>query len=222
VTAVQVLFTTAQAFFTAGLAAVFLKEKLRAHNAAGMIVAALGLAAFALPAAGAATSGAATAGTAASISLPLIAMLLMAGLGWAGANIAARKMPGTGSLSLMVWSSLASPIPLAALSLAFEGPRSIAAAFSRPSLLTIAALAYLVLFSTLLGYGRWNRLIMRYGAGKVAPFSLMVPVFSLASASLVLGESFGPRAAIGAVLILAGLLIHVFGGRLGVGRRERL
>lgn len=207
-----------QAFFTAGLAAALLKERLRAHNAAGMIVAGLGLAAFALPAGGAAAgSGAASA---AGLSLPLLAMLLMAGLGWAGANIAARKMPGASALSLMVWSSLASPLPLAALSMAFEGPAAVGAALSSPSLLTIGALAYLVLFSTLLGYGLWNRLIMRHGAGRIAPFSLMVPVFSLAFASLVLGERFGARSAAGAALILAGLLIHAFGGRLA-GRRGR-
>jgi O-acetylserine/cysteine efflux transporter len=143
-------------------------------------------------------------------------MILLAALGWAGANIAARKMPGTSALSLMVWSSLFSPLPLAALSLAFEGPAAIGAAFTRLSFLTLGALAYLVVFSTLLGYGLWNDLIMRHGAGRIAPFSLMVPIFGLASASLVLGESFSARSALGAALVLAGLLVHVFGGRLSL------
>ena len=194
-----------QAFFTALLAAVFLKEKLRAHNAAGMIVAAAGLAVFAWPAAGAAGG----------MSLPLLGMILLAALGWAAANVAARKMPGTNALSLMVWSSLFSPLPLAALSLALEGPASIGAAFSSLSFRTIAALAYLVILSTLLGYGLWNDLIMRHGAARIAPFSLLVPIFGLASASLVLGESFGARGALGAVLVLSGLLVHVFGDRIG-------
>jgi O-acetylserine/cysteine efflux transporter len=140
-------------------------------------------------------------------------MILLAALGWAGANIAARKMPGASALGLMVWSSLFSPLPLAALSLAFEGPAAIGAAFSGLSFLTIGALAYLVVLSTLLGYGLWNDLIMRHGAGRIAPFSLMVPIFGLASASLVLGESFSARSALGAALVLAGLLVHVFGGR---------
>jgi O-acetylserine/cysteine efflux transporter len=43
----------------------------------------------------------------------------------------------------------------------------------------------------------------------------MVPIFGLISASLVLGESFGLVDAIGATLILGGLLVHVFGGRIG-------
>jgi O-acetylserine/cysteine efflux transporter len=198
-----------QAFFTAILASVLLKEKLRAHNAAGMIVAGAGLAVFALP----------SAGNEGGMSLPLLGMILLAGLGWAAANVAARKMPGTNALGLMVWSSLFSPLPLAALSLAFEGPAAIGAALSGLGLLTIGALAYLVVLSTLVGYGLWNGLIMRHGAGRIAPFSLMVPIFGLASASLVLGEGFGARSAAGAALVLAGLLVHVFGGRLGGGAR---
>jgi O-acetylserine/cysteine efflux transporter len=90
------------------------------------------------------------------------------------------------------------------------------------SLRTIGALAYLVILSTLLAYGLWNDFIMRYGAGRIAPFSLMVPVFGLASASLVLGERFKLSDAIGATFILAGLLVHILGGRVdAVSRRKR-
>lgn len=193
-----------QAFFTAILAVVFLKERLQAHNTAGMIIAGAGLAAFAVSSGGGAGS-----------SMPLVPlfMILLAAVAWAGANVAARKMPGAGGLGLMVWSSVFSPIPLAVLSLLFEGPKAVGAALSSMRLLTIGAVAYLVLLSTLLGYGIWNGLIMRHGAGRIAPFSLMVPVFGVASASLVLGERFGPSDIVGAVLILAGLLVHVFGGR---------
>jgi O-acetylserine/cysteine efflux transporter len=206
-TGISSILLQSQAFFTAALAALFLGERLRPHNAAGMAIAGAGLAVFALASFGPSAVGAA------GLSLPLLLMVLAAGLGWAGANVAARKMPDAGAFSLMVWSSLFSPLPLAALSLAFEGPAAIAAAFMNASALTIGALAYLVILSTLFGYGVWNHLIMRHGAGRIAPFSLMVPVFAIAAASLVLGETFGPRDALGAVLILAGLLVHVFGGR---------
>jgi O-acetylserine/cysteine efflux transporter len=193
-----------QAFFTAVLASVFLKERLRAHNAAGMLVACVGLGVFAF-------SSSPGAG---GISLALLFMILMAALGWAAANIAAKRMPRTSALGLVVWSSLFSPLPLAALSLAFEGRRSIGAAFSGLSLLTVGALAYLVAVSTLVGYGLWNELIMRHGASRIAPFSLAVPVFGLASSALVLGERLGALDLVGAALVLAGLLVHVFGGRL--------
>lgn len=217
-----------QAFFTAILGAVFLKEKLRAHNIAGMIVAGAGLAMFGFVsaqaasqatanvagAAAGATTGAVIAAVSSGLSPALLAMILAAAASWAGANVVARTIPKAGGLSLIVWSSLFSPLPLAALSLALEGPAAIAGAFSSVSLTTIGALAYLVILSTLVGYGLWNQLIMRHGAGRIAPFSLMVPVFALAASTLVLGEHFGPTEAAASTLVLAGLLIHVFGGRL--------
>jgi O-acetylserine/cysteine efflux transporter len=203
-TGLSSILLQSQAFFTAILAALLLKERLRSWNIAGMAVAAAGLAVF----------GFASGANAGGLSLPLLAMILLAGLGWAGANIVTRTMPGTNALGLMVWSSLFSPLPLVGLSLVFEGPRAIAASLSNLSLLTLGAIAYLVLLSTLLGYGLWNRLILRHGAGRIAPFSLMVPVFSIVLASLVLGERFVALDAVGAALILAGLLVHVFGGGL--------
>ncbi len=216
-TGLSSILLQSQAFFTAILAAAFLKERLRLPNVAGMLVAAAGLAVF----------GFASGKGAGSLTLPLLAMILAAGLGWAGANVVTRTMPGTNALGLMVWSSLFSPLPLAALSLSFEGPAAIGASFAHLGLLTVASLAYIVLLSTLLGYGLWNHLIMRHGAGRIAPFSLMVPIFGIVAASLVLGESFVAMDIVGAALILLGLLIHVFGGRLGArlrrvaARRER-
>jgi O-acetylserine/cysteine efflux transporter len=201
----------AQAFFTAILASVFLGERLKARSAIGMAVAAAGLALFAFAPGG--SHGGSPVGGTSGLTPLLLGMILLAALGWAFANVEARRMPGVNALGLMVWSSLFSPLPLAALSLAFEGKEALAASFSSIGWLTVGALAYLVLLSTLLGYGLWNGLIMRYGASRIAPFSLMVPVFGLASASLVLGESFGPRDALGAALILAGLLVHALNGR---------
>ena len=193
-----------QAFFTALLVAAALKERLRARNVAGMAVAAAGLALFA------ASAGAGSGG----LSLPLLGMILLAALGWAGANIQARRIPPSGALGLMAWSSLFAPLPMAALSLIFVGPAAIASSMAGLSWLTVGALAYLVILSTLVGYGRWNALIARHGASRIALFSLLVPVFSLASTSLLLGERIGAAEVAGSVLILAGLLVHALGGRI--------
>lgn len=201
----------AQAFFTALIAAFTLKEKVHAHNLIGMTIAALGLAVIA-------TAGRGGTGGAGGLTPVLVAMILLSAFFWAAANVVARKMPKTDGLSLMVWSSLFSPLPLLGLSFAFEGGPSIEAAFRGLQPISIAALAYLVILSTLFGYGAWNQLIMRYGASKVAPFSLMVPIFGVSSGALVLGERFETADALASVLVLAGLAIHVLGGRLGKRR----
>jgi O-acetylserine/cysteine efflux transporter len=51
----------------------------------------------------------------------------------------------------------------------------------------------------------WAYLLKLYPASVVAPFSLLVPLFGVASAALVFGEAFGPLRVVGIALILAGL-----------------
>lgn len=70
----------------------------------------------------------------------------------------------------------------------------------------------------MLGYSLWSGLLSRYPAGKVAPFSLLVPVVGLSSAALLLGERLSTLQCWGGVLVMVGLLINVFGTRL----RQRL
>ena len=191
-----------QAFFTALLAAPLLREKLRARTLTGMGIAALGLILTVLPDAGS---------TIGAFPPVLALMVVLAALGWAAANVTARTMPATDALGLMVWSSLFSPLPLLGLSLLLEGPPAVLAAVAGMSALGAGALAYLVIMSTLFGYGLWNRLIMRHGAARIAPFSLLVPLFSLSSAALFLGERFSLLDVAAGGLILAGLLTHLFG-----------
>ncbi len=188
-----------QAFITALLAAVFLKERIRLNNVIGMVLAAAGLAAIAF------------SGNTASLTPLLIVMILAAAGFWASANIVAKAMPKTDGLSLIVWSSLFSPLPLLGLSLLLEGKAAIVASLGNLSFVSIGALAYLVLLSTLFGYGVWNQLIMRFGASRIAPFSLLIPIFGVSAGALVLGERFSVADGVAAVLVLTGLLVHVFG-----------
>lgn len=193
-----------QAFMTAVLAALLFRETIRGGTWAGLVLAAAGLVLLALPESGGVPSLAA---------LPA-AMILLAAFFWAGANLVARTMPGADALGLMVWSSLFSPLPLFALSLGLEGPSAILGALRDIKPVTVGSVLYLAYLSTLVGYGVWNALIMRHGASRVAPFSLLVPVFSLSSAAIFLGEGFSARDALAAALVLVGLVAHAFGSRL--------
>lgn len=201
-----------QAFFTAILAAALLRERVRIHNIAGMLTAAAGLALLALAGGSGSVSG---------MTAPLAGMLLLAAFFWAAANIVVRKMPSAGGLGLVVWSSLFSPLPLLVLSLILEGPANIAAALARPTFAWVGSLVYLVVGSTLFGYGVWNQLILKHGASRIAPFSLLVPIVGISAAALVLGERFSATDAAATVLVLSGLLVHVFGGRLAETLRRR-
>jgi O-acetylserine/cysteine efflux transporter len=138
-------------------------------------------------------------------------MLILAGLMWAMANVVARKIGRVGALGLTVWASLAAPLPLLALSLLFEGPRAIASALSSISWLSIGAVVYLVILSTHFGYSAWNHLIVKHGAARVAPFSMLVPIFGITSGALVLKERFTAWQAWGAAFVVLGLGLHAFG-----------
>ncbi|MGN8554508.1 UNVERIFIED_CONTAM: EamA family transporter, partial [Microbacterium sp. SLM126] len=82
----------------------------------------------------------------------------------------------------------------------------------------VFAVCYLAFAATLFGYTMWGRLLTSNAASKVAPLTLLVPVVGLVSAHLLLGEDLAPAQWAGAVVVMAGLLVNVFGNRLGAGR----
>lgn len=197
-----------QAFFTMGLAFFLLGERPKPIQIVGAAVAALGI----LVIASTRTGGGAPLG-------PFL-MVLAAAACWGLANIITKKAGRIDMLGFVVWASLVAPLPLFALSWVFEGGEAIVATLSHPTPMAIAAVAYLAWPTTVLGFGIWSHLMSRHPAATVAPFSLLVPVFGLTSAFLVLGEPIGGREAIGAVLVIAGLVTNVFGPRVGLWLRR--
>lgn len=145
-------------------------------------------------------------------SIPVMAMvfIVIAACTWAYGNFTIKKSgpdAGFGTLAGVSWASLVPPIPALALSLTFEGPVRIHDAFVNVQPITIAALAYTVLFSTWLGFIVWGKLLSNYPANTAAPFALLVPVFGGLSSYFLLGERLTPLQLVGAALIFIGLAI---------------
>lgn len=199
------LILQAQAFFTALLAALFLREHFSVRSAIGMLIAAGGLAIIGWQGDQPGAWG--------GHFLIALTMLIGAALMWGVANVLAKQIGDVGALNLMVWSSLASPLPLIALSVWFEGPAAIRTSLTSLSWLSIGALVYLVVLSTLFGYAAWNHLIVKHGAARVAPFSMLVPIFGVSAGAACLGEAFTAYHALAALLVIAGIALHAFGGR---------
>jgi O-acetylserine/cysteine efflux transporter len=193
------LVLQAQAFFTLIFAAMFLHERFRLPNVVGLLVAAGGLAVIGMQGGHAMT-------------LAGFVLTLSAACSWALGNIVTKKVGQVDLVGLVVWGSLIPPLPFFALSYAFEGPQRIVAALSGISAMSIFAIVYLAFIATLIGYGLWSRLLSRYPASQVAPFSLLVPIVGLASASLFLDEQLTMVQIAGALLVMAGLAVNVFGG----------
>lgn len=124
-------------------------------------------------------------------------------------------------MSLVVWSALIPILPFLLSSLLLEGADHITQSLITIDMTTILSLLYLAFVATILGYGIWGALLGRYETWRVAPLSLLVPVVGLASAAVLLGETLTGMQLAGAVLIMAGLYINVFGLRVRRTARVR-
>ncbi|WP_339650312.1 EamA family transporter [Halopseudomonas pelagia] len=190
-----------QALFTLFFAVLFLGERLRGFNLIGLLVAASGLTLIGLQ-------------VDKVMTLAGFLLTICAASMWAMGNIVTRKIGKVNLVGLVVWGSMIPPLPFLALSLWLEGPLLMREALLNISLDTVLVLCYLAFGATLLGYSLWGRLLSRYPASQVAPFSLLVPVIGLTSAALLAGERVGPMQLTGALLVMLGILINVSGGWL--------
>ncbi|VYU80792.1 O-acetylserine/cysteine exporter [Metakosakonia massiliensis] len=201
------LVLQAQAFFTIILGAGVFGERLQAKQLVGITLAVLGILVL-------------VETSLTGQHIPLIGFLLtLAGaFCWACGNIFNKKIMSHASrppvMSLVVWSALIPIIPFMVASIIFEGPALMAQSLVSIDLITILSLVYLAFVATIIGYGIWGTLLGRYETWRVAPLSLLVPVVGMASAALLLDESLSLLQLVGAVMVMAGLYINVFGFRI--------
>jgi O-acetylserine/cysteine efflux transporter len=195
------LVLQSQAFFTMVLAAFWLQEKWHRHQLGGLLLAGVGLALI---------------GSAHAMSMPLTGFILTmaAAFMWACGNIVTRTVGRYGPMNQMafvVWASVIPPLPFLVLSYFLEGPEAIASALQHMHAASVLSVAYLAWAATLLGYGLWTYLLSRYPANHVAPFSMLVPVVGLLTGWVVFGESLQLVHFVGGGLLMAGLLLNLFG-----------
>ncbi|MFE4124792.1 O-acetylserine/cysteine exporter [Kosakonia sp. YIM B13605] len=201
------LVLQAQAFFTIILGAGVFGERLQIKQLVGITLAVLGV----LVLIESSLNGQ---------HVPLLGFLLtLAGaFSWACGNIFNKKIMQHSSrpavMSLVVWSALIPIVPFMVASLIFDGPALMLQSVVSIDFTTLLSLVYLAFVATILGYGIWGTLLGRYETWHVAPLSLLVPVVGMASAALLLGETLSALQLVGAVLVMAGLYINVFGFRL--------
>lgn len=191
------LVIQAQAFFTILLARMFLGERASTAQVVGAAVGFVGMAII---------------GSERLIGANLSPFLLVtvAAMSWGSGNVLAKSLGRLDTLALSAWSSLAAPLPLFLLSLAFDGTEGLAA-FAHPSWKLIISVLTIAYGGTVFGYGVWAWLLARHSAASVAPFALLVPVIGMIAGAVVFGETLTPVELAGAALVMAGLALSVFG-----------
>lgn len=190
-----------QTFFTIGLAVVFLSERLTFFQLLGALTAFGGLVVIGLNTGGDATQAG-------------LALVLIAALAAAGGNIFTKTLGTVDMLGVIVWASMFAWPPLLLLSFYVEGAETIRRSLSTIHLVTMWSFAYVVYLSTFFGFTMWGRMLARYPAITIAPFSLLVPMFGMLSASLLLDESYPLWKLSATLLVLAGLCFNLLGAKL--------
>ena len=208
------LVLQAQAFFTIILGALVFGERLQGKQLVGIALAVVGV----LVLAEASLNGQ-------HVALLGFLLTLAAAFCWASGNIFNKKIMQLETrpavMSLVVWSALIPIVPFMVASYLLDGPTVMLHSLVTLDLTTILSLIYLAFVATIVGYGIWGALLGRYETWRVAPLSLLVPVVGIASAALLLDEKLGALQLVGALLVMAGLYINVFGLRLRRATRVR-
>ena len=195
------LVVQAQAFFTIGLAVWLSGERVARFQIGALLLASAGIALIALHADASATPFG-------------LALVLCAAASWAGGNMVARAAGSVNMLGYVVWSSLFAIPPLLVFALTLEGWPAMRAGIAAADSATWAAVVWQAVGNTMFGYGVWGWLLARHPAGSVAPLSMLVPVFGLATSALVLGEPLQPWKLAAFALVMAGLALGVLWPRI--------
>jgi len=156
-----------------------------------------------------------------SITLPGLAMLLCAAAAWACANLVVRNAGKVDALGFIVWSSPFALPPLLALALGFHGWPAIESALRGATFAGWSSVGWQAIGNTLFGFGAWNWLLARHPAATVTPSALLVPVFGMSASAWLLAEPLPAWKLLAAALVLGGLAINLYAGKLAALTRSR-
>lgn len=189
------------AFFTILLGSFVFKESISRYQYAGIVLALIGLAAIITI-----TDG--------SVSTLGVALVVIGALSWSVANIIIKRAGTKDVLAFLVWSSLFCPVPLFAIALSQHGTQIYVETLSRLNWSAIFSILFQVYPTTLFGYWAWNKLLKTYPVSRVAPLSLLVPIFGMVGSVLVFGEHIGTPKVAATALVVLGLAIGLYGKQI--------
>jgi DME family drug/metabolite transporter len=136
------------------------------------------------------------------LSVPGVALALVAGAGYAGYAVAGKRMLDRGGTPDGVMAAVFCVAGILLLPVLVFGP---SAALATPGGLALAL--YLGAVPTALAYILFARGLAGIGASETATLTLAEPVTAAALGVIVLGERPGAPTALGAALVLAGLVL---------------
>ncbi|WP_064118072.1 EamA family transporter [Pseudomonas fluorescens] len=173
------LLIQCSAFFTVGWGVIFFGERLARPQLLGALLAAAGLLGIVLCSPG----DASRAG---------LALVIASATAWSVGNVIIKVSKVREIFAFVVWASLFPPIPLMLLTWSLHGSAPFIALPSQLNAMTVFSLAFQVYAATHFSYWGWNLLLREYPISRVAPLSLLIPVFGIFSSMLILGQQPSP------------------------------
>lgn len=201
------LLIQCSAFFTLGWGVIFFGERLGRPQLIGALLAAAGLLGIVLCSPG----DASRAG---------LALVIGSAMAWSVGNVIIKVSKVREIFAFVVWASLFPPIPLMLLTWSLHGSAPFIALPAQLNAMTLFSLAFQVYAATHFSYWGWNLLLREYPISRVAPLSLLIPVFGIFSSMVILGQH--PSAADWGLILLVLVAIVLGSGYLqGMLARRR-
>ena len=147
-------------------------------------------------------------------------LVLVGAFFWGAGNTVAkhvaRQSPSgkVDAMNFIAWTSVAAVPPLVLISLLAEPANSLLLPITKASWALAFHLCVLAYAAQVFGYGLWSNLLTRYPASAVSPFALWVPVAGMSATALVFNETLSVTQIMGALVVMIGLAVAVFGATL--------
>ncbi|SMQ23138.1 O-acetylserine/cysteine efflux transporter [Pseudomonas helmanticensis] len=201
------LLIQCSAFFTLGWGVIFFRERLGRPQLLGALLAAAGLLGIVLCSPG----DASRAG---------LALVIGSAMAWSVGNVIIKVSKVREIFAFVVWASLFPPIPLMLLTWTLHGSAPFIALPAQLNTMTLVSLAFQVYAATHFSYWGWNLLLREYPISRVAPLSLLIPVFGIFSSMAILGQHPSP-AEWGLILLVLAAIVLGSGYLQGLLSRRR-
>lgn len=137
-----------------------------------------------------------------------VVLIIGGAFAWALGQVFIRQLKDIDGKTLTAWIAVLATPQIFIMSFIFESGQ--VEAIKNADMVVWGAVIYLGLIMTALGYGIWYSLIRRNPIGQVAPFLLLLPIFTLLGGIFILGETFTMNMLIGGSITLLGVAIIVF------------
>lgn len=188
------------AFFTLGWGVLLFGERLTRPQRHGIVLAAAGLLGVLLDSSGGAT-------------FTGLMLMVIGALAWSVGNIIIKLSGVKEIFAFVVWASLFPPVPLVLVTWAWHGSAPFTSLAQNIDRQAVLSLLFQVYAATHFCYWGWNTLLHKYPASRVAPLSLLIPIFAMLSSALILGQVPDLASALSLAAILLALAIGMMSAR---------